>query len=118
MQTAAPSAAAINRVKEASMKSDVASNLRRNCWPGFVIGLLLALALAVPSYAQLTTARLTGTLSDAAGQPIAGAAIPAEQMGTGFLQSSTTGTSGEYLFPSLPVGNYRLTVTMTGFKSY
>ena len=84
----------------------------------FCAGLLLAAALSVRVWAQFTTARLNGTVVDASGLALVGVTIHVEQIGTGYSQSTTTGTSGEYLFPSLPVGVYRVTATMTGFKSY
>jgi hypothetical protein len=84
----------------------------------FCAGLLLAAPLGVPAWAQFTTARLNGTVVDGAGLALVGATIQVEQVGTGYSQSATTGASGEYLFPSLPVGAYKVTATMTGFKSY
>jgi hypothetical protein len=44
--------------------------------------------------------------------------VAVEQVGTGYTQSTQTSNSGEYLFPSLPVGEYVITVSRTGFKSY
>ena len=41
-----------------------------------------------------------------------------EQAGTGYKQEVKSGAAGEYLFPSLPVGSYQLTVEMAGFSTY
>ena len=41
-----------------------------------------------------------------------------EQVGTGYKQQVKSGQAGEYLFPGLPVGEYQLTVEMTGFSTY
>lgn len=41
-----------------------------------------------------------------------------QQVNTGYRQSKQTSASGEYVFLGLPVGEYQITVTMTGFKSY
>ena len=49
---------------------------------------------------------------------LAGATVTVVQVTTGYTQSVKTGATGDYLFPSLPVGSYQLTVTMTGFTTY
>jgi hypothetical protein len=86
------------------------------------VGLCLLAILGVCSeataWAQFTTARLNGTVADLSGAAIAGASIKVEQLGTGYSRTVTSGDSGEFLFPSLPVGTYRVTVTMAGFKTY
>jgi hypothetical protein len=68
--------------------------------------------------AQYTTARLSGTVQDNSGAAVAGATVSIEQAGTGYKQEVKTGAGGEYLFPSLPVGDYQLTVEMAGFATY
>jgi hypothetical protein len=80
------------------------------CFPLFL--------LATTSLAQYTTARLSGVVADNTAAAIPGATVTAEQIGTGYKQETKSGSSGDYLFPSLPVGNYRLTVEMTGFSTY
>ena len=72
----------------------------------------------MPMLAQFTTARLNGTVVDADGAALAGAAVTVEQVGTGFTRATSTGNSGEYLFPALPVGQYQITVTLNGFNTY
>jgi hypothetical protein len=71
-----------------------------------------------PVLAQYTTAQLSGIVTDKAGSAVAGATVSAQEVQTGFRQSVKTRAGGEYLFPSLPVGNYDLTVSMTGFSTY
>ena len=71
-----------------------------------------------PAIAQYTTAQLSGIVTDNAGSAVAGATVSAQDVQTGFRQSVKTRSGGEYLFPSLPVGNYDLTVSMTGFSTY
>ena len=68
--------------------------------------------------AQFTTARLSGTVTDRTNAALPGATVTVEQSTTGYQQTAKTGASGDYLFPSLPVGTYELTVRMTGFTSY
>ncbi len=84
----------------------------------FYLGLMLVLSLAKPVLAQFTTARLNGTVVDAGGAALAGATVAVEQVGTGFTRATSTGSSGEYIFPALPVGQYQITVTLNGFNTY
>ena len=71
-----------------------------------------------PATAQFTTARLSGTVVDSSGAALPGATVSVQQVTTGYKQTATSGPSGEYLFPSLPVGAYELTVQMPNFKAY
>lgn len=83
-----------------------------------VLLLLILAATTLPLMAQFTTARLSGTVTDNAGAAIPGAELIAKNVATGYTQTVTSGNGGEYLFASLPVGDYQLTVTMTGFSPY
>ena len=80
--------------------------------------LLLTVMWATTAIAQYTTARLSGSVQDKSGAAIPGATVTVEQIGTGYKQQVKSGQAGEYLFPSLPVGEYQLTVEMTGFGTY
>lgn len=74
--------------------------------------------ISTSAVAQFTTARLTGSAVDSAGSAVAGATVQVEQLGTGFTRSDTTDASGQFLFPSLPVGTYRVQVAQPGFESF
>jgi hypothetical protein len=87
--------------------------------PVFILSsLLLAVMWATTALAQYTTARLSGTVEDNTGAAVPGATVTIEQTGTGYKQVVKSGTAGEYLFPSLPVGDHQITVEMTGFTTY
>jgi len=73
---------------------------------------------ATTAIAQYTTARLSGTVQDKTGAAVPGATVTVEQAGTGYRQEVKSGAAGEYLFPSLPVGSYQLTVELAGFSTY
>ena len=88
----------------------------RTC--GVWLGLVVAFSLETSAWAQFTTARLNGTVVDSSGSNLVGAAVRVERNGTGYTRQLTSGSSGEFLFPSLPVGTYSITVTMTGFSTY
>jgi len=81
---------------------------------------LLFLISSVPSLvlAQYTTATLSGIITDSSGKTVPGARLTIENTGTGFVRVYTTGEDGAYLFPSLPVGTYRLQVEKEGFSRY
>jgi len=55
---------------------------------------------------------------DPSGGVVPDAIVAVENAGTGFKRTTTTGSTGEYLFPSLPVGNYQLSVKKQGFTTY
>ena len=76
--------------------------------------LLLAAATAA---AQTSTSRITGTVFDASGAVVPGAAVTALHEATGIAQTQTTTEAGLYSFASLPVGAYTITVEKPGFKT-
>src|SRR3984957_12729459 len=80
--------------------------------------LLFLLLTATTAFGQYTTARLSGTVQDNSGAAVPGASVTVEQTGTGYQQQVKTGDAGEYLFPSLPIGDYQLTVSVAGFNTY
>ena len=87
--------------------------------PGFLLALFcLVLMWTNTAFSQYTTARLSGIVQEATGGTIAGATVTIEQPGTGYKQAVKSGEAGEFLFPSLPIGAYRLTVEMKGFSTY
>src|SRR5581483_6558690 len=47
-----------------------------------------------------------------------GASVKVQNMDTGLTQNTTTSDVGAFVFPTLPVGRYRLTVEKTGFAPY
>jgi hypothetical protein len=82
------------------------------------MGLVLAAGMGTHAWAQFTTARLGGTVVDPSGAGLPGAQVTVKDELTSYTRDTTTNTSGEYLFPSLPVGMYQITVTMSGFTTY
>jgi outer membrane receptor protein involved in Fe transport len=66
--------------------------------------------------AQADLASLTGLVTDSAGAVIRGAKVTAVSSGTAVSRSSTTDEAGYYNFPSLPAGNYEISVDEAGFN--
>jgi hypothetical protein len=71
----------------------------------------------LPSFSQTGQATVTGTVSDASGALVAQARVTATNLGTGLARQVATGESGVYVIPSLPVGQYEITVAGAQFKT-
>jgi hypothetical protein len=63
------------------------------------------------------TGSFAGNVTDKAGSIVPGAAVTATSEGTGLVRDVKTDSSGHYLIPLLPVGNYTVHVDATGFQS-
>jgi hypothetical protein len=84
-----------------------------------VCGSLAILLSSVVVHAQAgSTAHLTGVVKDSSGGVLPGADVTATQTDTGLKRTTVTDTNGSYTLPNLPVGPYRLEVSLQGFKSY
>jgi len=83
----------------------------------FFLALILVSGLATPAWTQYTTARLSGIVTDSQAM-VAGATVTVQDLATGYTQTATSTTAGQYLFPSLPVGTYQITVSMPGYAGY
>src|SRR5262249_53262547 len=80
-------------------------------------GLLLLLALAVPSLAQAPTGSVRGAVRDQSDAVLSGATIIISSKGSGAERIFSTKSDGEYQVGSLPPGEYEIKVTMAGFKA-
>jgi Carboxypeptidase regulatory-like domain len=58
---------------------------------------------------------LSGTVSDPSGAAVSAAAVAARNVGTGVTRSTVTDAEGRYELFSLPVGEYEIRSTKTGF---
>lgn len=81
----------------------------------FLLGALLS-GLRGATFAQ-STAVLSGTVTDATGAAVPNARVVATNQATGVASATQTDTAGAYLFPALPIGLYRLTVSGTNFQT-
>src|SRR4029453_14107781 len=79
--------------------------------------LALALLVATPAFAQKFTASVRGTVSDQTSAVISGAKVTLKNEATGVSRSVTTNSDGNYSFPDVPVGSYRIEVESPGFKT-
>src|SRR6266849_1359493 len=64
------------------------------------------------------TAAIFGGISDTQGAAIPGASVALTSIATGQVRKVVANESGQYLFPSLPIGAYALAVEQPAFKRY
>ena len=78
----------------------------------------MALAFALPAAAQEITATIAGTVTDQTGATLPGVSVTARNTGKGVLTEAVTTTTGRYTLPYLTNGEYEITFSMSGFKTY
>jgi hypothetical protein len=76
---------------------------------GFVLGSFTNL------YGQADTGRIIGIVRDPSGAVVAGAQVTAQLAATTTQARATTSSDGSYVFPSLVIGSYDLTISAAGF---
>jgi outer membrane receptor protein involved in Fe transport len=81
----------------------------------FLVAVLLFVA-AFPALAQTATARIEGIVTDATGSALPGVTVTAKNTGTALTRSDVTDARGAYTIAALPVGNYVVTVELSGFR--
>jgi hypothetical protein len=84
------------------------------------IGVLLLFGGTRGTQAQLavTTATLTGTVTDPTGSVVPEAKVTLSSPERGITRSFTTGAQGNYSFSQLPPSTYQLTIQAKGFNQY
>lgn len=78
--------------------------------------LLLAAVIHGQPFAQSTSARIVGAVTDASGATLADVGITITNTATGLVRKTTTDASGEYSVPNLPIGVYEVVAELSGFK--
>jgi len=78
---------------------------------------LLILIAFASAWAQTSSTSLLGTVTDSSGAPVAAAEISTTHVATNRARSTTTNEQGYYVLPALEVGEYRITVQKSGFKT-
>jgi outer membrane receptor protein involved in Fe transport len=82
----------------------------------FLILSFILIAGAV--FPQSDDGSIEGTISDAAGAVIRGAAIEASGTKTGLIRRTTSSETGEYTLTQMPPDEYKLTVKAPGFRPF
>ena len=79
--------------------------------------IVLIVGVAVEGRAQGFQGGIRGVVKDAGGV-IPGAVVTLTNQGTSLSRSTTTTDAGEYTFPNLAPGTYRLKIVLQGYKTY
>jgi hypothetical protein len=73
--------------------------------------------VGIPCVDAQTNGTILGTVTDASGAAIAGAAVEVKNIETGVVRGVVTNTQGRYNVPELIVGEYEVQASMTGFQT-
>jgi hypothetical protein len=76
------------------------------------------LALAAPAIAQVLYGSIVGTVTDSSDLAVPGATVTITHMETNQARETTTNETGNYTFPNVAAGTYRVDVTLPGFQSF
>lgn len=88
---------------------------KRPGWLAIVVPAVLLLA-GSRAWAQRTVGEVRGSVTDASGGIVPKAMVTVTNVNTGYTREVTADTKGDFVFPILDPGRYRLDVTMDGFK--
>ena len=83
----------------------------------FVRAIIVAGALVAPLLAQFEGGSVLGTVVDANGGVVRGAKITLSNPETGISAVATTDENGQYEFPTVKIGLYKVTAEMEGFST-
>jgi len=82
-----------------------------------IVGVILLLAGSL-AVAQTFRGTILGTVSDPSGALISGAKVTVHNNDIGMERTTQTSADGRYSVPELPLGNYKVTVTQSGFQTF
>ncbi|MBP9019234.1 MAG: carboxypeptidase regulatory-like domain-containing protein, partial [Bacteroidales bacterium] len=78
----------------------------------------IGLFVAIASFAQVTTASISGFVKDAKGEPIAGAVIKATHNPTGTVYYVSTQNNGQYNISGMRIGSqYQIEASCMGYAT-
>jgi carboxypeptidase family protein len=81
------------------------------------IATCLLLFCATAAHAQFDSATISGAVKDTTNAVLPGVDVTLTNVGTKNERRTVTNEAGLYTFPNVPVGEYRITATLSGFKS-
>src|SRR6202043_2385518 len=86
---------------------------------GFIFALaLFSMLMSHSALAQAGSGRIAGSVKDTTGALISGSSVTLVNTATGVTQTTTSNDEGVFNFPVVPVGQYELDVTASGFTPY
>lgn len=94
------------------------SMLRGSVGPTLSVLAVCLCMCSIPAVSQIVTGSIVGTVTDSSGAAVSGATVTITNDATSEHRTAPTNGSGDYSFPLLPPGNYKLEIQAQGFKSY
>jgi hypothetical protein len=82
-----------------------------------VVSVLLASPLAVFAQVSATTGSINGKVSDATGGVLPGVTVTVASPSMQGTRTAVTDANGDYRFPAVPPGDYRITYELPGFST-
>lgn len=80
--------------------------------------LVLALAVTSVGVAQNENGSISGAIRDPQGAAVVGATVTATSATQKFVLTAKTDAQGQYVFPTVPPGNYTIAVEADGFQKF
>jgi len=90
-----------------------ASKTAQRYAPALLVTAVLVIPCAV--FAQGSGSSLSGLITDNSQAVVPGAIVKAKQLATNVTSETASAVAGYYRFPSLPIGEYEVTVDHAGF---
>ena len=81
-----------------------------------LLTLAVLAALGTTLYAQATTGRIAGTVTDSQSGLLPGATVTVTETRTAYSRTATTNAQGAFVLVNLPLGTYTVSAEMQGFK--
>jgi len=99
------------------MFNRIANRVAHGCVCLLAVSCLLMVAGVARVEAQVETATISGTATDPSGGALVSSKVEARNVATNLTQSTATNSLGRYEIPNLPVGEYEVQASMTGFQT-
>ena len=91
--------------------------MKRRVWRGVLMMVSLVL-VSTPLVAQVLYGSIVGTVTDSADLAVPGATVTITHAETNQARETTSNATGNYAFPNVAAGTYRVDVTLPGFQSF
>jgi hypothetical protein len=79
--------------------------------------LCISLLFTLPAFAQFDTATVLGTLRDQSGAALPSATVKLKNNETGITVTTQSDSNGDYQFPNVKIGSYRVSAEVQGFST-
>lgn len=90
---------------------------KRSHWIAVLLFVCLH-GITTHGFSQSTQGSISGVVSDSQGSAVPNAEVVARNLGTNISYRITSGQDGSYSLPILPIGDYEVSATFSGFKTF